>query len=100
MSKKNSKYKIMSFSVEQEHKDMMEEAMLQSGLTKSEIIRSLIKKHLNLVVNDGEAIPIIMRVPSDFRGDAQALKQWLDKKSDAIVKSLTQNQPCLTTNCA
>lgn len=69
----------------QEH---LSDSAKKMGWNKSELIRNLISKHLDLIVNDGEEIPVILRIPSSLREDSDELRKWLYAKSDAITKVL------------
>jgi len=83
--------KPMSVSVDPEMKKELEATANRGGFKNtSEMIRTLIEKHLDLVVNDGEEIPIILRIPVDLKGDKERLSDWLQKKSTAILAALTR----------
>ena len=82
------KLKIMSLSIEPEMHDLLKNAAKKAGCSVSSLIRKLVDKHLNLIVNEGEEIPIILKVPTYLKEDEDALRKWLALKSDAIVKAL------------
>lgn len=83
-----TKLKIMSLSVEPEMHELLKASSKKTGDSVSKIIRELVGKHLNLVVNDGEEIPIILKVPAELKGDEEKLRKWLDSRTNAIVKAL------------
>jgi len=85
----NVKYKVMSISVEPEMKDMLENAAKKMGWSVSELLRRLITKHLTLLVNDGDDIPVILRVPGNLKGNTDGLQEWLSHKVDGITKALS-----------
>lgn len=88
----NKKLKIMSLSVTPEMHEMLKISAKNVGKNVSELLRELIDKHLDLVVNDNEEIPVILRIPSEMKGpgnEAQ-LKTWLDARVNAIVSKLCQ----------
>ena len=85
----NAKYKVMSISVEPEMKDMLENSAKKMGWSVSELLRRLVTKHLNLLVNDGEEIPVILRIPCNLKGDPPAIQEWLSGKCDGITKALS-----------
>jgi hypothetical protein len=79
---------IMSLSVKPEMQDLLKDAAKKRGSSVSELVRTLIQKHLNLVVNDGGEIPVILRIPASLKGDPTSLRQWLNSRTDKIVSSL------------
>ena len=84
-----AKLKIMSVSVETELHDKLKVASKTTGKSVSDLVRSLVDKHLELVVNDGEEIPVILHVPSSLKGESEGLKNWFNTRVDAIVKRLS-----------
>ena len=60
----------------------------QVGCSVSELIRRLVDKHLGLVVNDDDFIPVVLKIPSEYRGNPEQLRSWISAKSEAIVKVL------------
>ena len=80
--------KIMSVAIPQEMQDLIGESSKKMGWNKSELIRKLIAKHLDLIVNDGEEIPVILKIPSGLKGNHDELQKWLYTRIDAIVKAL------------
>jgi len=80
----------MSVSMPQEMQDLLSESAKKMGWNKSELIRKLLAKHLDLIVNDGDEIPVILKIPSDLREDPDNLRKWLYAKADAITKTLSQ----------
>jgi hypothetical protein len=79
----------MSLSVEPEMKVLLENSAKKMGWSTSELVRKLVNKHLNLVVNDGEEIPIILRVPSALKGNAEEIKLWLTQRVEGIAQKLS-----------
>lgn len=80
--------KIMSLSVRPEMHTTLKVSAKQVGCSVSELIRRLVDKHLDLVVNDDEYIPVILKVPVKYREHPEILSQWLTAKSEAIVRAL------------
>ena len=80
--------KVMSLSIEPEMQEQLKVSAKKMGWSVSELIRKLVSKHLDLVANDGDEIPVILRVPADLKGDEEALLTWLTVKSQAIAKAL------------
>lgn len=85
----DKKGKIMSLSIDADMQKLLKESAKKAGLNRSQLIRQLVEKHLNLLVNEGEEIPIILKVPSHLRGDTEGLKTWLAAKTEAIIKHLS-----------
>lgn len=84
------KYKGMCISVQPEMQEQMKLAARKLRLTGvSELIRELVSKYLDLLINDSGDTPVILRIPAEIQSDPQKLKEWLDAKSDAIVKALS-----------
>lgn len=85
----DKKGKIMSLSIDADMQKLLKDSAKKAGLNRSQLIRQLVEKHLNLLVNEGEEIPIIVKVPAHLRGDAEGLKAWLAVKTEAIIKALS-----------
>ena len=88
-AKKKSK-NVMSFSCKP---DMQEE--IKAGAKKmgypsySEMLRTLVSKHLDLLVHDGEYVPIKLKIPAELKGNPEGLRDWLDKRVNTIVDKLS-----------
>jgi hypothetical protein len=83
------KLKIMSLSIEPEMQDLLKVSAKKAGCSVSSLIRKLVEKHLNLLVNEGEEIPVILKIPTHYKEDEVELRKWLGQKTEAIVKALT-----------
>ena len=81
---------VMSISLPLEMQELLDVSAKKMGWNKSELIRKLIKKGLDLVVVDVEEIPVILKIPADLRGRPEELRTWLYQKSDAITKKLSE----------
>jgi predicted DNA-binding protein len=87
---KENKIKIMSLSLDPEMHDLIKNSAKKLGHKNvSQLIRDLISKYLNLLVNDADDIPVIIRIPSELKDNPEGLKDWLHVKADAITKALT-----------
>jgi hypothetical protein len=75
----------MSLSMEPEMQDFLEKQAQKRGVSRSKLIRDLVEKYL---VSDDDVIPVILKVPSNLKGDADGLQKWMELKSSAIVKAL------------
>jgi len=82
----------MSLSVPPEMHDLLKSSHKKLGKSVSEIIRILVEKHLDLVVHNDEEIPVIMKIPASLKGDKEALRAWLDSKTNAIVEHLGKTE--------
>jgi hypothetical protein len=82
---------IMSLSVKPEMQERLKGAAKKAGWSVSELVRNLIERHLSLIVNENNDIPVILRIPSALKGDPEKLKEWLDARTQKIVASLSNN---------
>ncbi len=80
----------MSISLPLEMQERLDVSAKKMGWNKSELLRKLITKGLDLVVVDEEEIPVILKIPAELRGQPDALRAWLYQKSDAITKKLCE----------
>lgn len=87
--KSEKKHKIMSLAIDGEMQDLLKISAKKSGVSVSQLIRKLVENHLDLLVNDGTDIPVIIRIPVHMKGDYDSLKHYMDAKSDAIAKFLS-----------
>mgnify|MGYP003695137403 CR=1 FL=1 len=78
----------MSLSVEPDQQDLLKISAKKLGISVSQLVRDLVDKHLTLLCPEDSEIPVIIRIPANLKGDPEGLKQWLDTKTGAIVKSL------------
>ena len=85
--------KVMSLSINSEMQDKIKISAKKMGWSASELIRKLVTKHLDLVVNDGDEIPVILKIPNNLKGDEFALLEWLNDKSLLIAKRLSNQLP-------
>lgn len=84
----DKKLRVMSISVEPEMQELLKNSAKKAGKNVSSLIRDLVENHLALIVNEGEEVPIILKVPAYLKDDEKGLKDWLALKTDAIVKRL------------
>lgn len=83
------KLKIMSLSVEPEMHDQMKAAARKLGHNNvSQLIRDLVSKYIDLMVNDSGDIPVILRIPPEIQEQPEQLREWLDVKVRAIAQAL------------
>jgi hypothetical protein len=84
MSKKNN---IMSLSLDPDTQEKLRlSAKQKTNGNVSKLIRELVDKYL---VQDDTVIPVVIKVPIEYKGDEERLKNWLDIKVSGIVKALS-----------
>lgn len=90
MNSRKKKKNIMSLSgFDEEMKSRLEVYAKSRGIASvSKLIRDLVDKYL---IMDDEIIPVILKIPANLKGDEVGLRQWMDSKSGAIVKALSNN---------
>ena len=89
MSEKK-KLKIMSLSVEPEMHELLKESAKKMGWSTSQLVRELVNRYLDLVVQDNEDMqPVVLRIPGKVREDKEKLREWLQFKANAIADALT-----------
>jgi predicted DNA-binding protein len=87
---KENKIKIMSLSLDPEMHELIKNSAKKLGHKNvSQLIRDLVSKYLDLLVNDAEDIPVILRVPNSIKDDPESLRAWLKVKMDAIANALS-----------
>lgn len=76
----------MSLSVEPEMQDKLKRYAKTRDVSVSKLVRDLVDKYL---VAEDDIIPVILKIPTKLRGDQENLQKWMDTKSSAIVKALS-----------
>lgn len=82
--------KVISLSVDPEIHDQMRVAAKKMGWGVSEMVRNLVTKYMDLLVNDDDQVPVVLRIPAELKEDPDGLKAWLEGRSAAIVQALTR----------
>ena len=94
------KSEIYSCSATQDFIDKLDSAARKMGWSRALLVRTLVNRHMDLVVNDRDEepviswvnkqkeIPIILRVPSKLQGDPEGLRAWLGVKMEYLEKKL------------
>jgi len=91
-----NKIKIMSLSLDSEMYELVKSSSKKLGHKNvSQMIRDLISKYLDLLVNDKDEIPVILRVPSNLKESPKELEEWLDTRTQAVIKALVKNEDCI-----
>jgi hypothetical protein len=92
MAKK--KTNIMSLAIDESTQALLTQHAKANNISRSELIRNLVDKYIveakkhTIVEHEPDTIPIVFKVPVSLKGDAGALKQWLDLRVNAIVSKL------------
>ncbi len=86
-SRMNKKLNIMSLSVEPEMQEKLKKYAKSKDISVSKLIRDLVDKYL---VAEDDIIPVILKIPTKLKGDPENLQKWMETKSSAIVKALSQ----------
>lgn len=76
---------IVSLSLNPEMHQRLKRCAKQKGDSVSKVVRDLVDKYL---ISDDDIIPVILKIPVEFKGDSKELKKWLDIKADAILRVL------------
>lgn len=85
------KIKIMSLSLDPEMHDLIKNSAKKLGhKNASQLIRDLVSKYLDLLVNDKEDIHVILKIPNELKENHVELKAWLEKKSLAVFDALSK----------
>lgn len=84
-----SKTKIMSLSVEPEMQDLLKASAKKLGCSVSSLVRNLVNKYLDVLVDDNDEVKVMLRIPAHLKEDPEALRNWLCVKTDALVNALS-----------
>jgi hypothetical protein len=76
---------IVSLSLNPEMHQRLKRCAKQKGESVSKVVRDLIDKYL---VSDDNVIPVILKIPVEFKGDSKELEKWLEAKVAAILQVL------------
>lgn len=86
----SDKIKIVSLSLDPEMHNLIKQSAERLGHKNvSQLIRDLIKRYLNLLVNDSDETPIVIRIPNELRKNKEELRSWLEIKTKAIVDAIS-----------
>ena len=84
------KIKNTSIAMDHDTKELLRISAIKKKTTSSGIVRELIKGYLDLVVNDSDETPVILRIPAEKKANPEALRAWLNVKVEALVKLFTK----------
>jgi predicted DNA-binding protein len=93
MTDKDKSIKNMSIAIDKEMKEIIELAAKKTGKSNSSLVRHIVEKYIDLEVNEGEKINLVLQIPIEFKSKDKEvdLRAWLQTKTDEIVKALTKN---------
>ena len=90
-----NKLKIMSLSLDSEMYELVKSSSKKLGHKNvSQMIRDLISKYLDLLVNDKDETPVILRIPNSLRDNPKELEDWLGVRTQALAKALSKDENC------
>jgi uncharacterized protein (DUF1778 family) len=79
--------KVISLSMEEEKHELLKNAAKKSGDSVSELVRKLLE-YIDLIVNDGETVPVVLKIPVELKDNKEELEKWLDARKEYIMKNL------------
>ncbi len=92
----SKKLKIMSLSVEPEMQELLKNSSKKMGCSVSSLVRDLVDKHIDLIVNDGEEIPVMIQNTLKAQGMIPRANGEIEVsdeyKEDSILNSLKQKE--------
>ena len=84
------KIKNTSIAMDQDTKELLRVSAIKKKTTSSGIVRELITNYLDLVVNDADETPVILRIPADKKNNPEMLRAWLEIKVVALGKAFAK----------
>jgi predicted DNA-binding protein len=87
----SKKQDIVSYSMPLEMQQKLKRVKEKKGYKSvSKLIRDLVDKY---VCEDDDVTPVVLKVPTQLRSNADALRQWLINRVPAVVTALSnQNE--------
>jgi len=92
-----AKLKIMSVSLGDELHDNLKVASKKTGKSVSDLVRTLVE-HLDLVVTDGEEVPVMFHVESGIHDNLKAASKKTGKSISDLVRTLVDKHLDLVVN--
>lgn len=81
--------KVISLSMEEDKHELLKNAAKKNGDSVSELVRKLLD-YIDLIVNDGETIPVILKVPTELKGNKEELEKWVEARKNVIINELSK----------
>ena len=97
MAKQNKK--VMSIAIDPDLHLELKKYAKRRGQSASSYVQNLIEKAMKIDVDeepvivgkpvDSSIMPVVLKIPTSLKGDADQLKAWLDVKCSGIAKKLS-----------
>ena len=85
---KGKKQDIASFSMPMEMQLKLKRVKEKKGIKSvSKLVRDLVDRYVS---EDDDVVPVVLKVPAQLKGNAEALRQWLDNRIPNIVAAIGQ----------
>ena len=89
----SKKQDIVSYSMPMEMQLKLKRVKEKKGYKSvSKLIRDLVDKYVS---EDDDVVPVVLKVPAQLRGNADALRSWLENRVPAVVQALSQKEPSI-----
>jgi len=86
----SKKQDIVSYSMPMEMQLKLKRVKEKKGYKSvSKLIRDLVDKYVS---EDDDVIPVVLKIPAQLRGNADALRAWLENRVPAVVQALSQKE--------
>lgn len=90
--------KVMSIAIEPELHENVKEYAKRKGTSASAYIGELVKKALKINIDDEpmvigkpvdeDVMPVVLKIPSNLKGNKDGLTEWINAQASALVKKL------------
>lgn len=94
----NKNKKVMSIAIEPEIHESVKEYSKRKGVSTSAYICDLVKKALKINIDeepivvgkpvDENIMAVVLKIPSELKGQKEQLTQWLASQCSALVKKI------------
>lgn len=80
----------MSIALSVELQEAVNRCAAKRGITKSTLFQELINKY---VIPSKDYQTVVLRVPFNLKDKPEELRDWLNARSEVIIKSFSTEQP-------
>ena len=80
--------KIISLSIDPDLHETLVDLKKKRGESVSKIVTGLVDRFVGVVASEEEIVPVVLKIPAHLREDPVAMKEWLDRRTEAVVKCL------------
>ncbi len=90
----NKKDDIMSLAIQRDMQEAIKNHARINNVSASKLIRDLIEtylfqdKKITVIHHEPEFIPIVLKIPSNLRGNKEGILSWLKVRTIAIAERL------------